>query len=103
MPPHDDTIDVLAAMAFPVTANTTYNTGGFVHNTMLDPQTTTEHHYRTYTTDHITIDDRPWRIQKFITEDDLEKVIHKIYQIIEDHTTLDITEEEFMKIVKDDS
>ena len=32
---------------------------------------------------------------------DLEKVIHKIHEIIKDHTTLDITEDEFMRIIKD--
>ena len=103
MPPHDDTIDTLAAMAFPVTANNTYNTGGFVHDAMTNPETITVPRYRTYTTDRITIDETPWTVPKFVTQDDLEKVIHKIYQIIEDHTTLNITEEEFMKIVKDDS
>lgn len=90
MPPHDDTIDVIEATAFPMhETNATTIT--------FDPL------HRTYTTDRITIDERPWTMTKFITEDDLEKVIHKIYQIIEDHTTLDITEEEFMKLIKDDS
>ena len=99
MPPHDDTIDVLAATAFPRHGTTTtYNTGGIIHDTMVDPGTM----YRTYTTDHITIDETPWTIPKFITEEDLQKVVKKIYNIITDHTTLDISEEEFINIIKDD-
>ena len=40
---------------------------------------------------------------RIATMDDLDKIISKIYKIIEEHTPIDITEEEFMKIVKDDS
>ena len=109
MPPHNDTIEAIAAAAaaFPINATTTtHNTGGFVHGTMVNP-TITDPLYRAYTTDHITIDETPltttnWTIPKLVTQDDLEKVIHKIYQIIEDHTTLDIPEEEFMRLIKDE-
>ena len=38
-----------------------------------------------------------------VTMNDLDKIISKIYKIIEEHTPINITEEEFMKIVKDDS
>lgn len=40
---------------------------------------------------------------KFITIKDLEYFSHKIYKIIKEHTPIDISEEEFMKIIKDDS
>ena len=103
MPPHDDTIDVLAATAFPRNGTTTtYNEGGIIYDTMVDPGRITDPHYRAYTTNHITIDETPWTIPKFITEEDLQKVVKKIYNIITDHTALDISEEEFMNIIKDD-
>lgn len=104
MPPHDDTIDVLAATAFPRHGTTTtYNTGGIVPDTMVDPRTITDPHHHVYTTDHITINATPWTIPKFVTEEDLQKVVKKIYNIITDHTTLDISEEEFMSMLKDDN
>ena len=40
MPPHDDTIDAIAATALHGTT-TAYNTGGVVHDTMVDPRTIT--------------------------------------------------------------
>lgn len=105
MPPHDDIIDALAATALPIHGTTTtYDTGGIVYDTMVAPRTITDPLYRTYTTtDHITIDATPWTIPKFVTEEDLEKAVKKIYNIITDHTTLDISEEEFMSMLKDDN
>ena len=100
MPPHDDTIDAFATTTFPIHGTTTtYDTGGIVHDTMTAP--ITDPLFRGYTTNHITIDETPWTLPKFVTQDDLEKVIHKIHEIIKDHTTLDITEDEFMRIIKD--
>ena len=37
----------------------------------------------------------------YITEDYIETLLHKIYKIIEEHTQIDISEEEFLKILEE--
>jgi len=37
----------------------------------------------------------------FVTEEMLNKFAHKIFKIIEEHTPIDITEEEFMDIIEE--
>ena len=39
-------------------------------------------------------------ISKVVTQDDINDLINKIYSIITEHTKIDITEEEFMNIIK---
>lgn len=58
---------------------------------------------RFYTTNNITADAWTINTTRFATTEDLEHFSQKIYKIIEEHTPLDITEEEFMKLIKDDS
>ena len=64
----------------------------------------------TITLDHITVDGRPFTIDaptfnipKYVTTDDFEHFSQKIYKIIEERTSIDISEEEFMRLIKDDS
>ena len=38
---------------------------------------------------------------KYVTEDYIETLLHKIYTIIEEHTQIDISEEEFLKILEE--
>ena len=38
---------------------------------------------------------------KLVTQSDINDLIKRIYDVIADHTTIDISEEEFMKLVKD--
>lgn len=110
MPPHIDDAITMPRATYTIAAEDLTNvvndmrTGGLVHTTMTAPRTEiTDPLYHTYTTDHITIDAIPWTIPTFVTEEDLQKVVKKIYNIITDHTTLDISEEEFMSMLKDDN
>ena len=38
----------------------------------------------------------------FVTTKDLDKFAHRLYKIIEEHTPIDISEDEFMELIKDD-
>ena len=38
----------------------------------------------------------------FITKEDLDKFAKRIYQIITEHTKIDISEEEYLKLLKED-
>ena len=40
--------------------------------------------------------------EAIVTSSQLEKAIRKIYDIIKEHAMLDISEEEFMRVIKDD-
>lgn len=38
----------------------------------------------------------------FVTTKDLDEFAHRLYKIIEEHTPIDISEDEFMELIKDD-
>lgn len=82
----------------------TYDPGMFAGP--LDRVRTVEDHYDEPLT---TINTRPWvpvngapyttdtwtiNVPKFVTDKDLEHFSEKIYKVIEEHTTIDISEEE---------
>jgi len=47
------------------------------------------------------IDDvRAYSVSKVITQEDMNDLINKLYSIISEYTKIDITEEEFMNIIK---
>ena len=48
-----------------------------------------------------TFDTTAWRVNRYITETDLDNFAHKIYKIITEHTNIDISEEEFMRLLDD--
>ena len=41
-----------------------------------------------------------YSVARFITQEDMNDIINKLYSIISEHTKIDITEEEFMSIIK---
>lgn len=50
----------------------------------------------------ITYDYKPYEfVTKFVTEEMLNEFARKIFRIIEEHTPIDITEEEFMDIIEE--
>ena len=108
MPPYIDDAITMPRATYTIAAEDLANavddtrTGGFVHTTMTAPRTVAEPVFRAYTTDHITINETPWTIPKFVTTDDFEHFSRKIYKIIEEHTFIDISEEEFMRLIKDE-
>ena len=66
---------------------------------------TNANNYRFYTTN--TLNARDWEpmpiTTDYVTQEQLEKFANKLYKIIEEHTHIDITEEEFMDLLlKDD-
>ena len=55
------------------------------------------------TWDYLTRDyNNGWRVAiDYVTKKDLEEFARKIYKIIEEHTSIDISEDEFMKLLED--
>lgn len=53
--------------------------------------------YTTYTIQAPQIDYSP-----FVRASDLEKFFKRIYKVISDHTTINVTEEEFLKLIQED-
>ena len=55
---------------------------------------------RTYT--NATAD--MWRISvpQYVSSQDLESFAHRLFKIIEEHTPIDISEDEFMELIMDD-
>ena len=53
--------------------------------------------YTTYTIHAPQIDYSP-----FVRTSDLEKFFKRIYMVISDHTTINVTEEEFLKLIQED-
>ena len=50
----------------------------------------------------ITYEYKPYEfVTKFVTEEMLNEFARKIFRIIEEHTPIDITEEEFMDIIEE--
>lgn len=45
-------------------------------------------------------DAHTYSVPKVITQEDINDLINKLYSIISEHTKIDITEEEFMSIIK---
>ena len=105
MPPHEDititphiTYAANADDLFTVTRGTGRTEPGFYLDDLYHATAA-----RPITGAPITINETAWTMPKFVTEEDLQKVIKKIYNIITDHTTLDISEEEFMSMLKDNN
>ena len=63
--------------------------------------------YNTWTTtttntDYVTAwNTNAWTIPNYVTEDRMKELLDKIYKIIEEHTKIDISEEEFLAILEE--
>ena len=68
----------------------------FIDNPWAHTVATNRTDYQTY-----TFDTTAWRVNRYITETDLDNFAHKIYKIVTEHANIDISEEEFMKILND--
>jgi len=81
------------------TANTVVNYDDYVVHNMDQFTTTIDPGYVNFTTNRF---DTGWTTHIETLDEKLEKFAEKIYMIIKEHTHIDISEEEFMKIIKDD-
>ena len=104
MPPHNDLTDPLyrayTAAAPEITVTTTAADTNINHYTFTTPA---------YTVNTINYPDlnvgNAWTgtymQQAFVTLEDLEKALRKFYQIMTDHVVLDISEDEFVKLLNE--
>ena len=63
---------------------------------------------RLWTRAYMDVDHNAWTARtieetRLLTDRDLNEIFEKLYSIISEHTAIDISEEEFMKLIKDDS
>ena len=80
------------------TAATTWNNDYVVHNT--EPYTTTiDPDYINFATNRFNVNFTP-HIETL--DEKFEHFSRKIYKIIEEHCNIDISEEEFIRLIKDD-
>ena len=83
----------------------TVNWEDFIITPAVDYATALNDYRNTVTTNTYTytIDaDRNIAVAHMITSEDLDAFAHRLYKIIEDHTPIDISEEEFMELIMDD-
>lgn len=101
MPPHNDLTDALyrayTAAAPEITVTTAAADTNIDHYTFTAPA---------YTVNYPDLNvGNAWTgtytQQAFITQEDLEKAFRKFYQIMADHVVIDISEDEFVKLLNE--
>ena len=83
----------------------TVNWEDFITTPTIDYATALNDYRNTVTTNTYTYTldpDRNITVAHMVTSEDLYAFAHRLYKIIEDHTPIDISEEEFMELIMDD-
>ncbi len=77
----------------------------FITTRMVDYGTALNDYRNTVTTNAYTVTmepDRTYTAAHIVSSEELDAFAHRLYKIIEDHTPIDISEDEFMELIMDD-
>lgn len=83
----------------------TVNWEDFITTPAVDYATALNDYRNTVTTNAYTVTlepDRTYTAAHIVSSEELDAFAHRLYKIIEDHTPIDISEEEFMELIMDD-